>query len=526
MASSVRPFPVRLLSTLLCIASGATATACTTGGADDSATTEGGGGRIAVAMASDPTSLDPSKGTVASDFQITRMTYDSLVGRDDGGKIVSALADKWSATATRAEFTLKSGVTCTDGTKLTADDVAASLNRLGDPKTGAVAAAQVFGAGNTVTATADNASRKVTVKLGNAWSDLLYGLAMPQSGIICPAALKNPDLLKNGGKGAGTGRYYLTKAQPGSVYRLTAHDGYRWGPAYAKQPDGKEPAGADMRVIQSEATMANELQTGTLDTAGLTGADVARFSGKSGFKLMPAPIVRMMVVFNERKGRPGADPKVREAIAAALDRTAFNKAVTRGSGELLTSIADAAVPCVSKDESLLTGYDKAAAGKALKGRKIIVEGTNAVAGGAGNEYVQAALKAAGAQVTLRNTANATWGTEVLGNKGDWDVTVLPNLNLTNLLTAPASLMSGAEPPNGRNFGNIQNPAFDKAFGQAMSTTTQADKCAAWGTAQKALLNRTDVVPLAAVNVYYIDGGRILSAAPDGLYDPGTIRLKK
>ncbi|MEV0096249.1 ABC transporter substrate-binding protein [Streptomyces sp. NPDC050738] len=505
---------------------GATATACTTSSGDGSTSAKGDGGRVTAVMASDPTSLDPSKGTIAADFQMARMTYDSLVGRDDGGRIVSALAEKWSATATKAEFTLKSGITCTDGTKLTAADVAASLNRFGDPKNGAVAAAQVFGAGNTVTATSDDASRKVTVQLKNPWSDLLFGLAMPQSGIICPAALKNPDLLKNGGKGAGTGRYYLTKAQPGSVYNLTAHDGYTWGPAYAKQPAGTAPSSADMRVIQSEATMANELQTGTLDSAGFTGADAARFTGKAGFKMEPAPIVRMMVVFNERKGHPGADAKVRKAVAAALDRKAFNQAVTRGSGQLMTSIADAAVPCVSKDESLLTAYDTKAAAADLKGLKITVEGTNAVAGGAGNEYVQAALKAAGAKVTLRNVASATWGTEVLGNKGDWDLTVLPNLNLTNLLTTPASLMSGAEPPNGRNFGGIQNPDFDKAFGQALSTTDTAAKCAAWGTAQKSLLTRTDVVPLAAVNVYYVDGSRIVSAAPDGLYDPGTIRLKK
>ncbi|WP_329115457.1 ABC transporter substrate-binding protein [Streptomyces sp. NBC_01465] len=502
------------------------ATACTTSSSGSGDTKGGGNGRISAAMASDPTSLDPSKGTIAADLQMARMTYDSLVGRDDGGKVVPALAEKWDATSTKAEFTLKSGITCTDGAKLTASDVAASLNRFGDPKTGATAAAQVFGAGNTVTATGDDASRKVTVQLKNAWSDLLYGLAMPQASIICPAAMKDPDLLKNGGKGAGTGRYYLTKAQPGSVYSLTAHEGYKWGPQYAKQPAGKEPSGADMRVVQSEATMANEMQTGTLDSIGLTGADVARFTGKSGYKIEPAPIVRMMVVFNERKGHPGADPKVRKAMAAALDQKAFNQAVTRGSGQLMTSIADANVPCVSKDASLLTAYDKAAASKDLKGLKITVEGTNAVAGGAGNEYVQAALKAAGANVTLRNVANANWGTEVLGNKGDWDVTVLPNLNLTNLLTAPASLMSGPEPTAGRNFGNIQNPAFDKAFGKALSTTDETAKCAAWGDAQKALLTRNDVVPMAAVNVYYIDGSRILSAAPDGLYDPGTIRLKK
>ncbi|MFJ2743431.1 ABC transporter substrate-binding protein [Streptomyces sp. NPDC087440] len=532
MASSSRPHAAaerRVLALLLAVTATAAISSCTTGGADTGAGKGGAGagaGKVAVAMASDPTSLDPSKATVASDFQMARMAYDSLVGRDDGGKIVAALAEKWSATADSAEFTLRDGITCTDGAKLTATAVADSLNRLGDPKTGATASAQVFGAGNTVTATADDAARKVTVKLKNPWSDLLFGLAMPQSGIVCPAALKDPKLLAAGGKGAGTGRYYVASAQPGSVYRLTARDGYAWGPAYAKQPGGTPPGSADMRVIQSEATMANELQTGALDYAGLTGADVARFTGKKEFTLRPAPIVRMMVVFNQRAGRPGADPAVRKAVAAALDRTAFNKAVTRGSGQLLTSIADAGVPCVSKDASLLTAPDKMAAAKALKGVRIKITGTNAVAGGTGNEYVAAALKAAGADVVLRNAANATWGSEVLGNKGDWDLTLWPNLNLTNVLTAPASLLAGPPPAEGRNFGDVRNPAFGAAFAKAMTTVDTTAKCAAWGEAQKALLARTDVVPLAAANVFYIDGSRIASASPDGLYDPSTIRLKK
>lgn len=518
----------RLTSTVLLIAAGVAAvTSCTTGGDDASGGTTGGaGGRITAVLASDPTSLDPSKGTVAADYQMARMTYDSLVGRDDGGKIVPALAEKWSASANSAEFTLKPGITCTDGTPLTAKAVADSLNRFGDPRTGATAAAQVFGPANKVTATADESTRKVTVSLKNPWSDLLYGLAMPQSGIICPAAVKDPKLLASGGKGAGTGRYYVTGSTPGSVYHLTARSDYRWGPRYAGQPAGETPGSADMKVIQSEATMANELQTGTVDSAGLTGADAGRFTGKSGFTTGSAPIVRMMVVFNERPGRPGADPKVRKAIAQSLDRAAFNKAVTRGSGRLLTSIADSEVPCVSTDESLLTPYDKKAASQVLKGLKIKLEGSNAVAGGAGNEYVAAALKVAGAEVSLRNTANATWGTEVLGNKGDWDITVLPNLNLTNLLTTPAGFFAGEAPPKGRNFGGVVNPGFTEAFGKAMATTEQDAKCTAWADAQKALLSRVDVVPLAAANVFYIDSARIVSAAPDGLYDPGTIRLRK
>jgi len=506
------------------LTAGLAVTGCTTQ-SSDSSSSGSGGDKASIAMASDPTTLDPQKGTVAADFLMARMLYDSLVRRDDGGKIIAGLATSWKASPTKAEFTLRDGLTCSDGKPLTATQVAKSISRFADPATGAVSAAQVFGPGNKVTATGDDAGRTVTVSLATPWSDLLMGLSLPQAGIVCGAALDDPGLIKKGAKGAGTGPYYVSTATPGSNYALAARDGYAWAPAFAKMPTGKVPKAVDMRVVQSEATQANQLQIGDLDYGGITGADAARFTGKPGFTIAANPIIRMMVVFNERSGHPGADPKVREAVARALDRQAFNQAVTRGSGVLLTSIADAKVPCVSTDESLLTKTDPAAAKGALKGVKIKVVGTNAVAGGAGNEYVQATLKAAGANVQLRNIDSATWGTDVLGNKGDWDLTVLPNLNLTNLLTTPASQLAGAEPPKGRNFGGVQNAAFLKGMGKALSTTDEAAKCGAWGDAQKALLQRNDVIPLAAANVYNIGTKRVSAITPDGLFQPDTIRIK-
>lgn len=483
--------------------------------------------KAAIATSSDPTSLDPNLGTVAADFVMARMLNDQLVRRDDNGEIIAGIAAAWTAGATSAEFTLRPDATCTDGTKLTASGVAKVLTRFADPATKATAAAQVFGAGNKVTATGDDASGKVSIKLDKPWSDLLYGLALPQAGIVCPTALDNPELLKSGKKGAGTGAYYMESAKPGTLYTLKATEGYTGWAKYKKMPQGTVPDVVEMPVIQSEATMANNLIAGTLDYTGFTGADVARFVGNEQFKVAPAPIVRMMVVFNERKGHPGAEVKIREAIAKSLDRVAFNKAVTRGSGTLMASITDGKVPCANTDESLLAQPDPAAAKSVLNGVKIKLVGTNAVAAGAGNEYVQAALKAAGADVTLRNADSATWGNDVISNKGDWDLTILPNLNLTNLLTTPASMFAGADPADGgRNFGGVENEGFAKGFGAAMATTDPAAKCAAWGEAQKSLLGTFDVVPLATVNVFYTTSARVAIAAPDGLLAPETVRVVK
>ncbi len=511
------------------LAIGLAATACTTSSDSGGGTGKDGGKTVkaTIATSSDPTSLDPNLGTVAADFVFARMLNDQLVRRDDKGEIIPGLASEWKADASSAEFTLRGDAKCTDGTKVTASGVAKVLTRFADPATKATAASQVFGPGTKVTATGDDASGKVSVKLDKPWSDLLYGLALPQAGIVCPAALDKPELLKSGEKGAGTGAYYMTSAKPGTSYTLAAVKGYTGWAKYKNMPQGTVPDVVEMPVIQSEATMANNLAAGTLDYAAFTGPDVARFVKDTKFTITPAPIIRMMVVFNERKGHPGADAKIREAIAQSLDRKAFNQAVTRGSGTLMASITDASVPCANTDESLLAKTDVAAAKGVLKGVKIKLVGTNAVAAGAGNEYVQASLKAAGADVKLTNADSATWGNDVISNKGDWDITVLPNLNLTNLLTTPASLFTGPSPADGgRNFPGVDNKGFAKGFGEAMATTDETAKCAAWGEAQKAMLSAHDVVPLATVNLHYTTAARVKIAAPDGLLAPETVRVVK
>ncbi|MFE1949252.1 ABC transporter substrate-binding protein [Streptomyces sp. NPDC059524] len=507
------------------LALGLAATGCTTSGDETGGKDGGKKVKVSIATSSDPTSLDPQLGTVAADFVFARMLDDQLVRRDDKGKIIPGLASRWKADAKSAEFTLRPDAKCTDGTKVTASGVAKVLTRFADPATKSTAASQVFGPGAKVTATGDDATGTVSVKLDKPWSDLLYGLALPQAGIVCPAALDKPELLKSGKKGAGTGAYYIESAEPGARYTLSAVKGYTGWATYKNMPEGTVPDVVEMPVIQSEATMANNLAAGTLDYAAFTGPDVARFVKNDKFTITPAPIVRMMVVFNERKGHPGADAKVREAVARTLDRKAFNRAVTRGSGTLMSSITDASVPCANKDESLLAKPDPAAAKDVLKGMKIKLVGTNAVASGSGNEYVQAALKAAGAEVSLRNADSATWGNDVISNKGDWDLTVLPNLNLTNLLTTPASLFAGPGPADGgRNFPGTHNKDFEQGFGAAMATTDQSAKCAAWDKAQKALLTGFDVVPMATVNLNYTTAARISIAAPDGLLAPETVRV--
>ena len=81
-------------------------------------------GTVTIAVTGDPGKLDPEQTAGAGAQQVAEFSYDTLVHQLPGGKIVSGLATKWKVLSkTKVRFTLRSGVTCSDGTKMTASMV-------------------------------------------------------------------------------------------------------------------------------------------------------------------------------------------------------------------------------------------------------------------------------------------------------------------------------------------------------------------------------------------------------------------
>jgi len=95
------------------------------------------GGTLRVTMRATPASLDPmdlNQSGALSGSNLSSLIFDTLVGLDNRGRPRPALAISWQAEpgGQRWQFKLRPGVMFQDGTKLTADQVAASL-RLANP---------------------------------------------------------------------------------------------------------------------------------------------------------------------------------------------------------------------------------------------------------------------------------------------------------------------------------------------------------------------------------------------------------
>ena len=124
------------VSVAACSSSGSSSTSSSGSPASSSASGSASGqvasGKSATfLLPSDPGSLDPQQTALSVTYQADLFLYDSLMSTSSSGKPEANLATKWSGTTTTASYTLKKGVTCSDGSALTASTVAANINYIG-----------------------------------------------------------------------------------------------------------------------------------------------------------------------------------------------------------------------------------------------------------------------------------------------------------------------------------------------------------------------------------------------------------
>lgn len=464
------------------------------------------GGTFTMALPGDIGAFDPYRN--GSLISFAALAYDSLVNISPSGEVVSGLAETWKATATSATFTLRDGVTCSDGTPLKASQIAADLGFVKDPKN----ASPLYG---TVvppvpfTVDADDDKRTVKVKMSAPYSFLLQTIGVVP--IVCAKGMADAKMLT--GKSNGTGPYVLTQMTPGVEYVFTARKDYTWGPGGASTSEPGTPGKIVAKVITDEATAANLLISGQLNAAGVRAANQRQRLAGQGYSELTIPMLTGELWYNQRSGRPGADPDVRLALTMALDRDALVKAATSGLGQAATGlVASDAQPC--KGDTVtghLPAHDTAKAAQLLDqaGWALDVGGKRSKngqplairlryptilgePGTAATELIRSQWEAVGAKVTL--TGDDPNGLHrAMFQTADFDAYWNPFA--FSLPTQVVPFVSGPPSPNGQNFAAIQNADYAKHAGQAAAQPAP-DGCTAWAKAEQALYAKADVVPVA------------------------------
>lgn len=490
-------------------------------GADDTDRT------VYAESSTDPTSFDPAAASAGDDLVHTGMLYDTLITRDLDGKLSPSLATSWEAKSpSHYELTLRDDAACADGTPITPQVVAASLSSFADNSAGDhVAAPLVFGAG-APRITGDDAAGTVTIKTAGPYSDLLQGLTVAQTGIVCPAGLEDPEALKAGTvEAAFSGPYVLAKAKPGVGYTYNLREDYTWA-GYAAELEGAAPAHVHFSLATDQATSANKLLSGDLDVANIGGESLARFEG-SEHNRVESNVANVFVMFNERPGRAFAgNQPLRQAVARSIDRAAFNEVFSAGVSPLFNSLVPAEYLCALDDESLVEPHDPESAAAELAGTKITLVASTAFGdSGKGAEYLQKVLSDSGAEVDLVKTDNATWATRTQDPKGDWDLTLMGDINAAKIIAASLSRVLGpALEDGGRNIPAVDNAEGAKALAKGRSTVDPEAQCEAYETAQRSLLERDDIAPLAGILWNTVSSPDVAVQAPGGTLSMRTVRL--
>jgi peptide/nickel transport system substrate-binding protein len=461
-------------------------------------------GTFTMSMDSDPGNLDPQASAASNLYQLNQFAYDPLVYEDANGKIMSGLASKWQVTGTKATFTLHSGITCSDGGTFTAQDAAANIAYVGDPKN----KSPYLGVYLPVGSKAKASGNTLTITTPQTAPFLINALAnLP---MVCKKGMANRKLLARGTD--GTGPYQLSKQASGDSITYTRRDGYSWGPNGQTTKTPGLPQTIVVKIVQNETTAANLLLSGGLTAGIIRGADTSRLDAAHLYKSGVTAVAGEMW-FNQATGRPAADPAVRQALTEAVDLGQLEKVLTSNKGTPGTTFAAfpptacpgnsvaSALPAHNLDKAkqdLDTAGWKAGPGgtRQKNGKKLaltfVYTNSAGSASSAAAELATQTWKSLGVDITAKSQDDAAINQTVFST-GNWDISwVQLNVNSPDQLVP---FLSGPAPSSGTNFAHIANSTYSHLIAKASTEVGKAG-CPDWLNAESALVKDADVIPFA------------------------------
>ena len=277
-----------------------------------------GSGNLIAAIAGEPDQLDPQKTSAYFSFEVLENVFDTLVEPDANLEMRPALAQSWSVSPDQLTWTfqLRKGVTFQDGTPFTADDVVYSYRRIIDEKLSNV---DKF---SSVSDVSSPNPATVVIQVKQPTPNLLTNLGGFKG--VAIVQRKNVESGQIATHPVGTGPFAFTSQKSGDLITLTANPNY-WG-GRPKVP------GVTFRFISEPSTALSALQAGEIDwTDSIPTQRVAQLKNDDSIKLAVTPSNDYWYLALNEAREPWKDPRVRQAIAYAIDRKAIVQATSYGT---------------------------------------------------------------------------------------------------------------------------------------------------------------------------------------------------
>jgi peptide/nickel transport system substrate-binding protein len=285
-------------------------------------------GRLIFANAEPPTSnyWDPAAGFGLVDEQVASLVHDTLIAFDQDGVLQPSLATAWQRTSpTTLEATLRTDAVFHDGTPVTAEDVKASYDRLGQ---GELAQSMVVQPGISVTI---KDASTIEIATAEPFGPLENAMAFVK--ILKADDIANPDNWKE--RAMGSGPYRFVSYAEGDV-TLEANPDY-WG----------EPAKIEtviFRYIEDGQARINALLSGQVDImTRVSTEDLGRVEGNDEFAVHDVSPPAQIIAILQHNGQL-ADVRLRQAIAHAVDRQAIAESIMQGVNPVAFSSLPTTMP--------------------------------------------------------------------------------------------------------------------------------------------------------------------------------------
>ncbi|MFE5215703.1 MULTISPECIES: ABC transporter substrate-binding protein [unclassified Streptomyces] len=482
-------------------------TACGSDGGDSGSGTgqPKSGGTLTFAVGSDAGCVDPQQVASNETIYSVRQIVDSLTDQDPKtGKIVPWLAKSWDISSDTTTFTfhLRSGVTFSDGSKLTAQVVKDNFDAV--PKLGALGTlAEGYLSGVKSTTVVDPLTVKVTLSQPNA--QFLQATSTHSLGIESSASVKKTPQQKCSDGVIGSGPFVLKRYVQNQSITLAKRTGYAWGSALWSKKGEAYLDKLVFKVVPEAGVRAGSLQSGQVDAVSSVGKanEAALKGGQVTLRRRANPGVVFGLGLNN--SRPlFKDAKVRQAILYAIDRQQIADTVFPTGTQPATSVLAHTTPDytdlasgltfdAAKAKSLLdgagwrTGSDGVRAKDGKKLSLTIKWFPNAATNQPALELIQQQLKAVGVEVVLKQLQITQFAPTL--QSGDYDAV------WGNVTRADPDILRSSFSTKLANFYRLPASSLDSALSEQAATVEAAKRRQLVTQAQRLIVQNARYVPV-------------------------------
>lgn len=466
---------------------------------------------IVAAVNVDFTTLDPldTSDTLSGDIQ--RMLMDGLFGFDREMNVIPMLAESYEANeeATEYTFTLRQGITFSDGTPWNAEAAKANFDRWGDKSLGLKRTTLLC---NILDSTEIVDEYTIKVTLTQSFGAFINTLAHPACVCMSPAQIAAGSEVCASDP-VGTGQYTFVEWIAGD--HLTVQLNPDWWGYDADICGGEALVEADagfksvtFRPVTESATRVAMIQSGDAQLiwpVPSESIDSLREDSSVYLGAETGDVVRYLMMNNQKE--PFNDVRVRQAINYAIDKNAYIAVVKDGNATVAQSVIGQNVQYFKANEPYEYDIEKA---KELLAEAGYPDGfttsimyANTTANQKQCEFLKQQLEQVGIEVELNGMESAILNqkiqdVDVPGSEAEVEMYVIG----WSTSTGDADwgirplLATESEPPMSYNICYYENEEVDNLLYEALGTSDSDKRAEAYEKAQDIIWEESPLVCLA------------------------------